>query len=83
MTSKEAYGLKSKVLKNGYGEYYKKWRDCDCDDRAIFLSIYEMLMEAYKDMENIENNSIRVAFNRYADEQKNILDRIVERFKNR
>lgn len=83
MTSKETYQLKSKILRIEYRPYYDKWQDCNADDRAIFKAIYDKLIEAYKEMENIENNSIRVAFNNYDEEKIKILDEIIEYFEGR
>jgi hypothetical protein len=79
----EMYTLKQEVLKNKYSKWYDAWNDEHHDDRAVYCAIYEQLMEACEAMKSVENNSICVAFNRYCNEEKETLDRIIEVFEGR
>jgi hypothetical protein len=84
MTAIETCDLKRRVLKLRYEKFYEKWLAADYrDDRGLFCNLYEMCFEMLEAMENMENNSVWVAVDRYLEEHKKMLSRIVEFFETR
>lgn len=77
--TKDPYKLKAKVLTNKYGQFAKKYVDCT-DDRRILVNVLNIMLEACKTMESIDNNFVCVAFNDACAERCKMLDRIVKLF---
>lgn len=73
------YELKAKVLTNKYGEFVEKYADYT-DDRMVFVNVLDMMLEACKAMESMENTLVCVAFNNECSKQCEMLDRIVKHF---
>lgn len=63
-----------------YGQKYKEWKDKHFDDRRLYQNVYEILLDALKDMGKISNSSIWVAFNEYFHKELRLMDGIIERF---
>lgn len=82
-SSREIYGLYQRILEVRFGKQREAWSEVHRDDRAVFCSIYDMLMDACEIMKDIENVTICVAFNAKFREDEATLKRIAEVFKGR
>lgn len=75
--------LKLEILKMKYGKTVKTWSGIFpqvTDDRRIFINIYNKLMEAVNSLQNNPHVAVRVAMNRYIDEECKALNSIRKRF---
>lgn len=64
--------LKLEVLKMKYGKTAARWSDIFPqvnDDRMIFINIYNQLREAVNSLQDDPHIVVRIAMNRYIDEE--------------
>lgn len=83
MTRKEIAKNKQKLLEWHFSRYYQMWKDEFQDDRALIGGMYEQMMEALKDMEEVSNNYVWVAFNRAFHEDEKTMCEIIKKFTGR
>ncbi len=76
-----------KYLETFYGKIVAKYqkeakdeRGLWKDDRGLVVNIYHMLLEAYRELETVESSSIKVAFDKYAEDRQKEMDEIIRRF---
>lgn len=71
-------------LRFKYEKYAKKWiEEQRKDDRGLFCSIYEYMIEALESLPENPHNFVCVAMNHHMKEERATLDNIIERFKDR
>lgn len=83
LTRDDWKSLKLAVLEIEYGKQAKVWNDLYppvSDDRRVYISIYNQLIEAVRSLTDNPNNIVCVAMNRYITEEKKVLDEIKHRF---
>ena len=67
-----------------YGKEYDKWaKESHNDDRGLYCNMYKMILEAINAIQHIENNSVLVAMNDYIRDKVQVMDSVLEAFKDR
>ena len=52
------------------------------DDRRLAYNVYREMLEACKAMESVDNLAVHCAFNKYFDEEEELIQKIIDRFEN-
>lgn len=65
-----------------YGKKAEEWKDMH-DDRRVYANTYRMILEALESLPEEPNNYVCVAMNRMIGEDRELMDKILEHFKDR
>lgn len=79
MMKENGYKLRASNLRAKYKDFLEEYSTCR-DDRRLVANLFDMLTEACRVMESIENTCICVAFNNYYNEHEATMERITSRF---
>ena len=76
----EDVALKLRVLEHAYGKYAEKWENA-IDDRYLVYSTYHLIVDALKSIKPPINVYVLVALNDHIRKDRELMDRIIARFK--
>lgn len=80
-SSRKQYQRKAHLLRNRLGKIMAVYKN-EHDDRRLAYNVYREMLEACKAMESVDNLAVHCAFNKYFDEEEELIQKIIDRFEN-